>query len=260
MSLASEVREFIKNNPGSTARQIADALGATPNKVSVAVAMDRYRKEPTIRHEIVARTLSNVPVYGYFPRAGEPAPAAPAKHVQVRKKKENVPSEQENVPSAAPVFDLNKLADALARQIADQVAYYVRGHLATTLLSMAPTPQEPPAEIPVADMANRLLQVQKDPTVAVKRKPRILIVGLLPMQAGLITQEFGDVFDLRFHEANSNLHQLKDMARSADQVFTFSSKIGHKVSEGIAAVGKSPVNCRGGLTMLKEMLTKLYVE
>lgn len=91
------------------------------------------------------------------------------------------------------------------------------------------------------------------------RKPTVLVAGLLPSQAGFISQEFGEVFDLRFFDASANLQQLKDMAK-VDYAFTFTGKISHGVEEAIMAKGTPVRRCPGGMTMLREKLTELYLE
>jgi hypothetical protein len=87
-------------------------------------------------------------------------------------------------------------------------------------------------------------------------KPTVLVAGLLPSQAGLISSEFGHLFDLRFFEASGNLQQLKAMSR-VDHAFTFTGKISHGVEEAIQAKGTPVLRCPGGMTMLRQKLTEL---
>ena len=74
-----------------------------------------------------------------------------------------------------------------------------------------------------------------------------------------IQKEFGEVFDLRFYMVEENLSRLRAMLPGTDYVWTFTSKISHKVEETMKSAGCTIHRCSGGMTMLKEQLLNLYV-
>lgn len=88
---------------------------------------------------------------------------------------------------------------------------------------------------------------------------RVLIAGLLPQQAGMIQSEFGEVYDLSFWKDES-LRALKSRAESAEVTITFTSKIGHAAENAIKATNTEYRRCVGGMTSLRDMLTRMYVE
>ena len=90
-------------------------------------------------------------------------------------------------------------------------------------------------------------------------KKRVLIAGLLPQQAGMIQSEFGEVFDLAFWKDES-LQALKHRAEAAQVTITFTSKIGHAAESAIKATSTEYHRCVGGMTSLRDMLTRMYVE
>lgn len=91
------------------------------------------------------------------------------------------------------------------------------------------------------------------------RKPKLLVVGLLPAQAGMVSSEFYDAFDLRFVETNANLQQLRDSARGVDRVLLFTGKVSHSNQEAIRSVGAPIEYVSGGMTSLRDKLTTLFV-
>ena len=157
-----------------------------------------------------------------------------------------------NPINIATVSTQQQLAQAIAVTISSRVMQHVTEQLGMLMPTTLPV-LEP---ITLEQLTARVLQ---KPSLA-KKKPTVLIAGLLPNQAGIIQTEFGDVFDLRFFETNDNLRLLKDMVQHVDHVFTFTSKISHSVQEMIKSTGKPIYHCSGGITMLKDLLLKLYAE
>jgi hypothetical protein len=91
------------------------------------------------------------------------------------------------------------------------------------------------------------------------RLPCVLVAGLLPAQAGMIQNEFGEVLKLRFADASASLQQLKDSARGVDAAFTFTGKISHGVEEAIQATGTPLHRVSGGMSSLRDRLTRFVV-
>ena len=74
-----------------------------------------------------------------------------------------------------------------------------------------------------------------------------------------IQSEFGEVFDLTFWKDES-LQALKHRAEAAQVTITFTSKIGHAAESAIKATSTEYLRCVGGMTSLRDMLTRMYVE
>jgi hypothetical protein len=89
-------------------------------------------------------------------------------------------------------------------------------------------------------------------------KPKVVIAGLLPNQAGIISAEYGEVFNLDFYMVGENLQQFKDMLTNADYAITFTRKISHKVEDIVKERGLTPIRFSGGINRLKDLLLELY--
>jgi hypothetical protein len=90
-------------------------------------------------------------------------------------------------------------------------------------------------------------------------KPKVLIAGLLPAQAGMIVDEFSEVFDLRFYMTDENLKKLAKMLPGVDHFVTFTSKIEHQTEKTAQSMGIPIIRCSGGMTMLRQKLEELYI-
>lgn len=92
-----------------------------------------------------------------------------------------------------------------------------------------------------------------------ERKPRVLIAGLLPAQAGMISSEFGDVFDLDFYMTDKSLQTLRNKLPGADYYITFTSKIAHASEDMAKSLGKDIIRT-SGMDVLRDKLLELYTE
>lgn len=248
---AESIRNYIHEHPGCTSRDIATALTLDETRVAATLWAEVEKKKlPVIRREEGRRSITNTPVFKYFyeekpaPRIEKPAPL---------EKKTKPLRGVRPVATISADTDINTLVNQISDSIAAYIINRVRQQLAQLTVPISPSEYVSPAEL-VARLSGDAAPA------AVKKKPTVLVAGLLPMQAGKIQRAFNDVYDLRFFEVGGNLQQLRDMVVGSDYVFTFTSKIPHKVEEIIKSVGKPIHRCSGGLTMLESLMLDLYVQ
>ena len=253
MTRAQEIRDHVAANPGATSQQIATAIGWDITRVAASLLGDINKRKPSLRRELHHVSITNSPVYAYYPWSGsvnrtaltteKPAPLV-EKPVLPRKSKAQVPQK---------AGSLDQLADTLARSVADTVTALVHKHLEVALSGLIST-------VPAISASQLREQVNGTLANLVAHKPTVLVAGLLPSQAGLIQREFGEVFDLRFFTTDGNLRHLRNMVKGVDHVFTFTSKVSHAVEEVMTSEGHKVHRCSGGMTMLKDQLLALYAE
>lgn len=262
MTKAQEIRAYIKANPGKTTPEIAAAVNWTVQRVSAMLWTEQKKPKPVIRREGHHISASNTPVYSYFYDDNLPAMVKAEVKVGTPAVDEDPsprpgPIVRVETPAASAVekpLSIEALADALARAIADQVVARVETHLAQALRNIIP--QVPVTPLSVEQLA---ANVKVLPDLRPK-KPTVLIAGLLPNQAGVISSEFDEVFDLRFFMMGDSLRKLRGMVATVDHVFTFTSKVSHGVEEVMTSAGHKINRCSGGMTMLKDQLVKLYAD
>ena len=245
MTKTDQIMQIIQATPGVTTAHAAKQLGC-PRDQANALMRSLWRQGRVTREE-VGRTPTNLPFYGYYPLN---APNVKSTVPNVRKpRKAPNPSRTQSNPAT---LDLNALVENLATSLADtlaqQVAAKLKDKLMAQLATQLPALAAPPPQIHAP--------IINEPKVS---KKRVLIAGLLPQQAGMIQSEFGEVFDLSFWKDES-LHALKSRAESAEVTITFTSKIGHAAENAIKTTSTEYHRCVGGMTSLRDMLTRMYVE
>ena len=245
MTKTDQIMQIIQATPGVTTAQVAKQLGC-PRDNANALIRNLWMTGRLVREE-AGRTITNLPFYGYYPT---PAPNVKNPSPNVRKpRKASTPSRTQ---TNATTLDLNALVENLATSLADtlaqQVAAKLKDRLMAQLATQLPALAAPPPQIHAP--------IINEPKVS---KKRVLIAGLLPQQAGMIQSEFGEVFDLAFWKDES-LHALKSRAESAEVTITFTSKLGHAAENAIKTTSTEYRRCVGGMTSLRDMLTRMYVE
>ena len=182
---------------------------------------------------------------------------------------------------------LDALVDQIAAQLVHSVVARVKSQLVTELGRMLPAPAKAPevkAEVQpevqpevVQEMEEADVAVDAEPTAPVfissppklpvieqaqPRKPRVGITGLLPQQAGMIQSEFCDTFDITFwNDRNGDGHgTLRAMGKNCDIVFFHKNHATHNTQDILKNVGANFVVIGGGMTQLRDALTKYYVE
>lgn len=245
MTLADKIRQYVETNPGATNQQIAKALGiTTPNAGGNTNYMAVRAAKPTLDRREVRRTISNKPVYGYWPIATKQEDVPEVKH----------PSPEKRVMKK-PSSTLEQLVDQLASQLVMQVVSKVKVRLTSELEAMIPASLPTPPDL--APLIQRLSAPQDVHSEKI-RLPRVGVVGLMPVQAGELTTEFSDALDLRFATADrtSDLAALK----GCDVIFLHTRHMSHAADQYLRTFGVELRRVTGGVSKLKDELTAFFVK
>lgn len=154
--------------------------------------------------------------------------------------------------AAAPAPALPEMAAGFLHDL-DGALKTLAGALAGRFLDHLQAELSKLASVRLPEIVNSVVPEQLQPKL-----PRVLIMGLKPQQAGLISQEFSSCFDLRFWK-EEGVTKLDSMAKNADVVVSMTDFITHSQEAHV----KDLPNYRrmgGGMAGLREMLTRLYVE
>ena len=248
MNQLQQIEAFVAANPGATSAQVASSVGLEHKNAGAALAY--LAKKGRLSREQAGHTITNVPFYSYYPAEAKPSEnVARASENVAKRRKASTPS---RTRTNATALDLNALVENLATSLADtlaqQVAAKLKDRLMAQLATQLPALAAPPPQIHAP--------IINEPRAS---KPKVLIAGLLPQQAGMIQSEFGEVFDLAFWKDES-LQALKARAESSEVTITFTSKIGHAAENAIKTTRTEYHRCVGGMTSLRDMLTRMYVE
>ena len=254
MNLTERIIACVEDHPGATTGQVAEML--QHQRASINPMMSQLAKKGRLTRTLLGHTPSNIAFYGYWPATAQLSNVQESvSNVQesaLKARKPRKASTPSRTQTNATTLDLNalvenlatSLADTLAQQVAAKLKDRLMAQLATTLPALAAPP--PQIHAPIIN----------EPKVS---KKRVLIAGLLPQQAGMIQSEFGEVFDLTFWKDES-LHALKHRAEAAQVTITFTSKLGHAAENAIKTTSTEYHRCVGGMTSLRDMLTRMYVE
>lgn len=248
MNKSKAIRDYIAANPGVTNADLVKVVeGSRSYVASVTTTLfqsGQHTEHGVLRRELNGRTITNAPIYAY--------------HFE----QDNGLSVQDNdlSPAARKVprrnaGTLDTLVESLASSIASTVADRVRERLVEEIKGLIPDPVSRPA----AD--DFVARIKEAATKALPKPelPKILIVGLLPAQAGAISSEFAEVFDLRFWKDESQ-DKLKAAVRAADHVFLFVDKLGHSVEDTVRTLGTPFTRCPGGMTTLRQRLMEHFAK
>lgn len=89
------------------------------------------------------------------------------------------------------------------------------------------------------------------------RKPRVGVVGLMPIQSGNVSSQFATGADFAFWNDGDDLKSLDAMA-NCDVVFLHTAHMGHSTTERLEAAGANIVNVGGGVTAMKGAIQKYF--
>lgn len=254
MNLTERIIACVEDHPGATSGQVAKML--QHQRASINPMMSQLAKKGRLTRTIIGHTPSNIAFYGYWPATAQLSnvqePVSNVQESAPKASKRRKESTHSRTRTNATTLDLNALVEDLATSLADTLAQQVATKLKDKLMAQLAT-QLPALGAPPPQIHAPIINEPK------ARKKRVLIAGLLPQQAGMIQSEFGEVFDLSFWKDES-LHALKSRAESADVTITFTSKIGHAAENAIKTTSTEYHRCVGGMTSLRDMLTRMYVE
>ena len=245
-----ELLAAIRNTDKATNAALAAKFGCTT--ASMATRTKQLFDKGYVTREIVGRTATGSDIYGYKAHNGvTPTMNKRERLTTVRQRRDNGKTSQ-SAQSDDITSMIQNIGNALAKQIVAQVALNLQPLLQRELAQVIP---QQPVEIPQLDV-KALISTQTAPKR--ERLPTVGIVGLLPQQAGLIATEFGEVFDLRFWNNESN-SSLKSMGIACEVVLC-TKWCSHSTTETLASVGANWRKVTGGMNELRTTLTALYVE
>ena len=245
-----EILAAIRKNDKATNAALAAEFNCTP--AYMATRTKQLFDKGYVTREIVGRTATGSDIYGYKAHNGvTPTMNKRERLSTVRERVDNDKTPQPTQPDDIATM-IQSIGNALAKQIVAQVAINLQPLLQRELAQVIP---QQPVEIPQLDV-KALISTQTAPKR--ERLPTVGIVGLLPQQAGLIATEFGEVFDLRFWNNESN-SSLKSMGIACEVVLC-TKWCSHSTTETLASVGANWRKVTGGMNELRTTLTALYVE
>ena len=121
-----------------------------------------------------------------------------------------------------------------------------------------------PEPTPVVKVDPSLMQVPKEPEVKVERTrlPRVCVSGMKPVEAGAISKEFAETFDLIFwNDRNGDgVEQLRAHSKNCEALF-WHVKHGSHSNESIARDGTAKFfRVNGDLTQMRKKLREYFYE
>lgn len=249
LTKTESILRYIRQHPGCTNVMIAKDLALDATGVAALTGQmckptagggPRLRREP----HSTQRAPGNQPVYVFF------ATEAASEEVQERARARNAP--RSATKTALPTLD--GLIDNIARHIANRIVSGVGQHLAVQLSMILP--EQPEQQFDLVQYLKEAIVPPAQKQEQVARLPRVTIVGLLPQQAGLISSEFGQAYDLSFWK-EEGIDKLKSLAKNSDHIITFSGKLPHLVENTIRSVNRDFKRVMGGMTELRRALNEL---
>jgi hypothetical protein len=248
-------------------------------RLPAELASQRHLLEHNLQHAVQAPPPpAEAPPPAPAPTPGpEPTPAA-----ELAPEPEPAPApapeqEPEPEPTPAPVKRARKRrapapfhglmpepepAPAPAVPAIDPLADSLFGGLKALMLQVLQSP-EGQAAIATAIASQRQAQAaapaQATVTVsyAAEKKPRVLIVGALPVQAASIHQQFSDKARLEFLRSSEASERMKAHAKSADYTFSLRSYISATADKLLLKYSKRYERISGAGDMLSTALTRM---
>lgn len=181
----------------------------------------------------------------------------PEQYVEAEEIAVEVPVEevvQHAVEALAPTDLLQTAIENLAQSACDLIIPRFKEQLITLLRGAA-------LEV-VQNIAPEELVVEfsKERAPEKKRKPRVVIVGMIRQQITSLTQEYGEVFDLTFHQASENYKLVQGRVSNADHVLINTTKIDHSLFHTIKKHTDKHISVPGDLSAMRLRLNMLKVE
>lgn len=251
---AIALRDFFMKHPGATTNDVATSFSTTVGMAATA-CKNNFDKGYLTR----TATTGKYGSYSYFvsdkPIGRLPRSAAPAEN--------STPCPAPSVAAVPPPHEFEATMETMAKALADQILARARQHLSAAMGSLIPklkhvalpvTTHED--DVPVFDDS----LTPEPPPVKVKPVPalrKVAILGLTPQQAGLISQEFGKMFDLKFLNADEAARSC-NAVRAYDKALVMTGFISHKAVNNIKSVQLNYAFVSGGMTSLREALHREY--
>lgn len=254
MNLTEKIIAAVLDHPGATSAFVSEQVQHP--RSSVNTMLSQLARRGILQRKEVGKTITNLTFYGYWPAnrhlSNVQESVSNVQESAPKARKSRAKPTHSNTQTNPATLDLNALVENLATSLADTLAQQVAAKLKDKLMAQLAT-QLPALAAPPPQIHAPIINAPRD------RKKKVLIAGLLPQQAGMIQSEFGEVFDLTFWKDES-LQALKHRAEAAQVTITFTSKLGHAAENAIKTTSTEYHRCVGGMTSLRDMLTRMYVE
>ena len=245
-----DILAAIRKNDKATNTALAAEFGCAP--AYMATRTKQLFDKGYVTREIVGRTATGSDIYGYKAHNGvTPTMNKRERLSTVRERVDNDRTPQPTQPDDIATM-IQNIGNTLAKQIVAQVALNLQPLLQRELAQVIP---QQPVEIPQLDV-KALISTQTAPKR--ERLTKVGIVGLLPQNAGVISTEFHDKFDLKFWDGGSN-SSLKSLGISCEYVLC-TKWCGHKHVETLKSVGANTRFLPGGMESIRETLINMYLE
>lgn len=248
MVTRNQIVEFVRSSPGCRSAEVGQALNIPTN--IAATRLKQILDAGYLTRTPLDISTRGTTIYGYYTPEG----------VEGLVKQERIAVAQASAPRSLDVPIKVTSLDAILSDFVGSFAKSLAGAIVEQLkprLEME-LRQALPAALP-APIAPLMPQNQE---VVTYRKRRIGVTGLLPQQAGAIQQEFGDTFDISFwNDRNGDgLSKLKSIGIGCEAVFVHIAHASHKTDQTLKSVGAKLVRVNGGLSQMRDTLTRYYVE
>ncbi|WP_395138385.1 hypothetical protein [Schlegelella aquatica] len=264
MTIRQQILQTLRANPhGLTNSELCALMnrsGVQQKHTTMSTHLNALRLSGRVRAEPIPGSLAK----RYY--ATDVAPAAPpVERAALPAPQSSAATAEDKLPERGSLSgSLASLAHALAGSIAEAFGAELRRALQSKLDEVVTAlPAQLALPAPVADTvdaepAPRAVEPAAPHTAA---KLTVTIFGLLDAQAAMIDSEFGRDLNLRYVRSSDAASQrARGLIRTSDYVVTMAGFISHSTEDLIRSMGAKLVRVSGGMTSLRNELTRLYVE
>lgn len=264
-----ELLAYVAAHPGVTSPELANAFGLIQSDASARLV--KAHKAGNLNRVEVRRLATGITIYGYTLVEGTAGLNKQERLVKAGRDRANI---GQTSGKAMPMFDLSSgiaaLAEGIAKQIASQVVHALQGQLTRELAGVVPPViSAPPVTIsqPLKVETPKIeAPVVLDPLVIDvlkhqlkhQRLPKVAIIGVTPQQAGILSTEFSDTYDLSFWH-NDGIPRLRSIGISCELCLV-TKFVSHKTTEVLTSQGAHWRKVTGGIDSIRDALTGYYVE
>lgn len=264
MTIRYQILQALRANPhGLTNSELCALLnrsGVPQKHTTMSTHLNVLRASGRVRAEPIPGSVAK----RYY--AADAAPAAPPiERAALPAPQSSAATAEDKLPERGSLSgSLASLAHALAGSIAEAFGAELRRALqskldevVTALPAQLALPAAPAA--PAAETVTDAVVVSPAPQP--EAKLTVTIFGLLDAQAAMIDSEFGRDLNLRYVRASDAASQrARGLIRTSDYVVTMTGFISHSTEDLIRSMGAKLIRVSGGMTSLRNELTRLYVE
>lgn len=246
-----------KNKPYVTSKEVAEITGLSANKVNTSLysnceagkitktKLDKFVYSITKKGEMYLEKLGLLDsingkaieiLNNLKPRVEIPEEA-----------KENLLLQTSQLP-----VNLDDLVKETGKKLADQIIVSLEFHLKEWI------------DHRLTAMVSNLVPKIQEPVLnqIKKKKPHVMIVGLLGSQVTIIEKEFSDKLDIYFwNDRNGDgIAQLKSHSYTSAAVFVHIDHCKHATENTLTSAGAKVIRVPGGMSSMRLALAKFYDE